>query len=255
MPYIKETCTAGKTKEFNYYYSYHVHQKGEKRRKKAEKTCEAQKKVNLRQAVKKLTRILNANFSQDDYYLTLKYKKEERPQTKEELRDHIDKYLRDMRRIYKKVGTVFKYVWVAEVGERGAVHVHIVVSGIDFRLIKNIWEHGFVTCEPMREDGQYRKLAEYFVKYSEKTLSTTGELQGKRYNSSKNLIIPEPEKKKCLKDRYREKIVIPKGYYLDADSVRSGIHEITGWEYFFYTVVKLEEKDGTKKEKGRKNST
>lgn len=242
MPYIKETCVAGKTKEFNYYYSYHVHKKGEKRRKKVERTCEAQKKVNLRQAVKKLTRILNANFNQNDYYLTLKYKKEERPKTKEELRKHIDKYLRDMRRIYKKAGTVFKYVWVAEVGERGAVHIHIVVSGIDFRLIKSTWNHGFTTCEPMREDGQYRKLAEYFVKYSEKTLHTTGELQGKRYNSSKNMVIPEPDKKIRSGDRYREKLVIPKGYYLDADSVRSGIHEITGWAYFSYTVIKLEGK-------------
>jgi len=240
MPYIKEICKAGKTKEFNYYYNCHAHPKGERREKKIDKTCEAQKKVNSRQVQKKLTRTMNANFKHADWYATLKYKIENRPATKAELKIHIDKYLRALRKLYKKLGMVLKYIWVAEVGKQGAVHIHIIFNNIDIRLLEGIWPHGYVSYEPMRQDGQYRKLAEYFIKYSDKTLRTTGELQGNRYNPSRGLIKPMPKRKAILKrNKFANKIIIPKGYYLDADSVRSGFHEITGWEFFFYTVIQI----------------
>ena len=63
MPYIKTTCKAGKTKEYEFYYSYRFDQKGGSRKKKENRTPEAQRQVNRRMAEKKLTRLMNANLS------------------------------------------------------------------------------------------------------------------------------------------------------------------------------------------------
>ena len=241
MPYIKKTCKAGKTKHVKMYYSIRWHSRKEGRREpKRNLTSEAQKKVNLRQAEEKLEKKLDANFCGDDYYLTLDYRPEERPEGKKGISEHMKRYLRTMRNLYKKAKKVFKYVWVAEVGSRGAVHIHIVISGTDdMRAVINAWTHGGTTIKPMYADGNYRKLAHYFIKYSEKTLKTTGELQGKRWNASKNLVTPVERKKVIMRDAFRYDIKPPEGYYLDKDSVRMGIHEETGYSFLKYTLVRL----------------
>ncbi len=241
MPYIKGTCKAGRTKEYCFYYSSRYHSKKEgKRAKKGKPTSEAQKKVNARQAEKKLIRKINANFTPDDLYLTLSYKPEEKPKDREEMRKHMENFLRRIRRIYKKAEKVLKYIWVAEIGSRGAMHFHIILSGIEVSKIRKAWTFGHVNFQYMWDDGNYKRLAEYFVKYSEKTMGTEEELQGKRWNGSKNLITP-PEKKTVIrsKDHYSMTIEVPAGFYLDKDSVQQGIHEITGYSYLNYRIVKF----------------
>lgn len=52
MPYKHEICRAGKTKQHTFYYAVRTDTKEGSRRQKENKTCEAQKKVNSRQAVK-----------------------------------------------------------------------------------------------------------------------------------------------------------------------------------------------------------
>ena len=70
MPYKHEICRAGKTKQHTFYYAVRTDTKEGSRRQKENKTCEAQKKVNSRQAVKKLTWILNANYDGTSLYIT-----------------------------------------------------------------------------------------------------------------------------------------------------------------------------------------
>ena len=172
MPYRHETCRAGKTKQHTFYYATRTDTKEGSRRQKENKTSEAQKKVNSRQAIKKLTWILNENFDSTSLYITWSYEKDKRPAGKEELRADVDKLLRDIRKVYKAAGDVAKYVWVAEVGERGAAHVHMVLNAIEIAKLKKCWDKGWITIKPLDESGQYRKLASYFVKYSEKTMRT-----------------------------------------------------------------------------------
>ena len=215
MPYIKTTCKAGKTKEYEFYYSYRFDQKGGSRKKKENRTPEAQRQVNRRMAEKKLTRLMNANLSGEDYYLRLSYRKH---------------------------GKELKYIWTAEKGERGAAHLHIVVNGIDHisHIIRDLWEKGWICIKPLDKSGQYRKLAGYFIKYSDKTMKTEQGFINKRYCSSKNLIIPEPEKKKIRgRNAYSHKIEVPAGWYVDKESIREAWHEITGYLYFSYTLVQL----------------
>ena len=238
MPYRKETCKAGKTKQTTFYYSPKADMKGGSRRKKENKTSEAQKQVNSRHSVKKLTWIMNANFDGTSLYVTFSFDKDKRPAGKKELKQVVNKLLRGIRDTYKKAGKTAKYVWVAEVGEKGAVHIHMVLNEIETKELKKLWKNGWITIKPMDDSGQYRKLANYFVKYSEKTMKTCEGFTVRRYNSSKNLIIPEPEKKTVeSRNAYNHKILIPSGWYLDKESIAEAWHEVTGFMYFTYTLI------------------
>lgn len=238
MPYRHEKCRAGKTTQHTYYYAARTDTKEGSRRKKENKTSEAQKKVNSRQAEKKLTWILNENFDGTSLYVTWSFAKEKRPAGKDELRAVIDKLLRGIRKEYRKKGDVAKYVWVAEVGERGAAHIHMVLNAIEIARLKKCWDKGWIDIKPMDDSGQYRKLASYFVKYSEKTMKTQEGFSGRRYNPSKNLKIPQPVKTTVnSRNAYNHTIEIPKGWYLDKDSVAEAWHEVTGFMYFTYTLI------------------
>lgn len=239
MPHKHEICKAGKTKQHTFYYAARCDMKEGSRRKKTNETPEAQKKVNRRLSIKKLTWTLNENFDGTSLYVTWSFSKENRPSGKEELREIADKLLRDIRRMFKKEGRQAKYVWVAERGERGATHIHMVLNAIDTRKLKKVWSKGFISITPLDDTGQYRKLAEYLVKYSEKTMKTCEGFGGKRYNSSRNLKIPQPQKYTVSgKNAYDHTIEIPEGYYLDKDSIAEAWHEVTGFMYFTYTLIR-----------------
>ena len=237
MPYMKMTCRAGKTKEIAKYYTYWLQPEGGKRSPRVNPTTEQQQKINDRHLVKRLTRLLNANFDENCWYITFDYKKEQRPESVEVLHKQEQKLLRDLRKIYKKENAVFKYVWTAEVGKRGGAHIHMVVSSVDIRLLKNIWPYGWTTIKPMDSSGQYRRLAEYFIKYFQKTRDTDEQIQKKSYNPSKNLIRPVPKKKPMRGKKFSYEIKVPRGWYLDKDSVRQGI-TADGYEFMYYTLIK-----------------
>ena len=113
------------------------------------------------------------------------------------------------------------------------------LNHIDAQVLKGLWDKGWITIKPMDDSGQYAKLAAYFVKYSEKTMKTAEGFGGKRYNSSRNLVIPEPEKTTIRsRNAYNHTIQVPSGWYLDKESVREAWHEVTGFMYFTYTLVK-----------------
>lgn len=238
MPYRREICSAGKTRQYTYYYSARADQKGGSRKANENHTKEAQQKVNSRMAIKRLTWILNENFDGTSLYITWSYKKENRPKDKEEFKKTIDKLLRDIRKTYKGAGLDAKYVWVAELGQKGAAHIHMVLNAIDTQLLKKVWDKGWITIKPMDDTGQYRKLANYFVKYSEKTMKTLNGLQKRRYNASRNLTIPQPKKETVSQRKaYSHKIQVPPGWYVDKESIQEAWHEETGYMYFTYTLI------------------
>ncbi|MDE7445908.1 MAG: hypothetical protein K2N15_09460 [Lachnospiraceae bacterium] len=252
MPYRHEICRAGKTKQHTFYYAARTDTKEGSRKKKENKTSEAQEKVNSRQAVKKLTWIFNENYDGTSLYTTWSYDKDKRPATMEELKKDVDRLMRNIRGQYKQKGDAAKYVCVVEVGERGAVHIHIVLNAIEVARLKKCWDKGWINIKPMDDSGQYSKLASYFIKYSEKTMKTSGGIFNKRYNSSKNLKIPQPTKTTVKsKNAYNHTIEIPQGWYLDKDSVAEAWHEVTGYMYFTYTLIY----DGTLRRQERESYT
>lgn len=258
MSYHQSICKAGRTKEYNLYYSIR-HNDGkiverEKRAEKKKPTSEKQAAINRKRAEITLTRVMNANFGGRDLYITFDWEPEKRPATAEEFQKQAKWLLRKLRKVYKAADIPCRYIWVAERGERGAAHIHMVISGIEFERIRNIWPYGYMTIKPLDPSGSYHKLASYFMKYSDKTMKTEGRLQGKRYNASKNLVHPEPEKVRIRKKRRfdPEKIDIPAGWYLDQDTVEFGI-QANGYEFLRYTLVMISGyKERQKKNRAKK---
>ena len=96
------------------------------------------------------------------------------------LRKDVDCLLRGLRKAFKKKGQTAKYIWVAEIGKKGAAHIHMTLNAIEPQILKSLWTKGWVTIKPMDDSGQYRKLANYFIKYSEKTMNTLEGFSGKQ---------------------------------------------------------------------------
>lgn len=241
MPYIEEICVAGKTIEVSKYYSYRNYSRGEKRQTKNEPTSETQKKVNQRKAGKKLRRLMNANFHDGDMLVRFDFFKEQAPGGSEQMQSMMQRFIRKLRVEFKKLDKVLKYIYVKEVGKRGGRHVHMMISKCDTDILRKCWPHGGIHVDPLISNGQYRKIAEYFIKYASRTEETEGKLIGKRWYPSRNLERPKVKKRIVSAHFFRRKIKNIAGYFLEKDSVNYGISEETGFEYFSYTLIKADQ--------------
>lgn len=103
----------------------------------------------------------------------------------------IRDYLRRVRQFAADVGFVLRYVWVAELQKRGAVHYHVMVwlpNGVKLQKPDESgwWAHGLSRIEwakaPIR----------YLIKYASKLSSKGGELpKGLRLHGAGGLSSPE----------------------------------------------------------------
>ena len=237
MPYVEEICKAGLTIEVSKYFTYRTHGKGVKRSPNQDKTPESMKKVNQRRAGIRLRRLLNTNYQDGDFLIRLDFHKW-KPIDSIEMQSMIATAIRRLKRIYQKNGIPLKYVYVKEVGKRGSRHIHMVVNRIDTEVIRKWWEYGGIHIDPLNTQGQYGKIAEYFIKYAATTEETEGKLIGKRWYASQNLKEPEIKKRIIRSGYFKPKPKELKGYNLDKSSVKYCISEDTGYEYFTYTLIK-----------------
>lgn len=213
------------------------------REKKTEGTSEAQKEGNLRRATQMLTWLLNENFRDGDLLVTLDYKKELRPKDSDRMHKDFKNFYDRMNRRLKKMGLPHpKYIRVIERGSKGAVHHHIVMQEVPLSVLRECWTAGWVNIKPLYTDGNYRGIAEYFMKYSKKTMETAGIEAKKHWYPSKGLKQPKKGKPREIRSREIGQIKIPKGYYLDQDSVKEGIGKENGRRTFSYILVKLPDK-------------
>lgn len=114
----------------------------------------------------------------------------------------------------------------------------MMMSKCDLDILRKCWTHGGIHVDPLISGNQYRKIAAYFIKYSARTEETEGKLIGKRWYPSKNLVKPQVTKKVIRSNKFREDIPEKDGYYIEKDSVISGISDFTGFQYFSYTYIK-----------------
>ena len=257
MPYVKRTTRAGNTVEIEYYYTSRYNKKGQTRADRVKPTRETQKKVNKRQAERKLRLLLNANFTYGDYHVVLDYirEKEKPDRTKEEMQQDIAKFLRELRKEYKKAGKELKYIHVMEIGSKGARHHHLVINKLDTEVLQRAWYkayegHNRVKVFPLDDSGNYADLASYLLKYTEEhRKDDEGALMSKRYNCSRNLVRPEPEYEIVTERAYyrvSQNPKAPKGYYILPDSVQQGVHsaDYYGYGWYRYTMIKLDRRGG-----------
>lgn len=243
MPYWRETWEGGCVKEVSKYHSYRAPVKGERRGRRVNRTNQSQIQINLRRAAKELRRLMNANFTDDDYLVTLDYRVDDRPLNSAGMQNDMKLFLQRLRRRYKKNEAVLKYIYVRERGKKGAAHIHIMISRCGQAnigdLLKECWTKGGVHIDPLNSDGQYVKIANYFLKYANKTIETEGEQMGKKWYPSRNLQRPVA-KKEIIRgvNSFYEVAHEEKGYYIEKDSVLAG-QTADGYDYFSYTLHKI----------------
>jgi len=239
MPYMIETCMAGEIYEVRKYYTYQHHGTGAKRAQKETESPERIKRANLRAAETKLRRMMNHNFQDGDYLVRLDFSKDTRPEGSADMQKEMSNFVKRLKRNYVKAGAELKYIYVKEIGPKGGRHIHMMLNKCDVDWIRKAWKVGGIHIDPLYSNGQYAQIASYFMKYAKRTEDTEGELVGKRYYASRTVKMPAVVKKVIPAGVFRAKATEKKGFYLEKDSVQHGINELTGYEYFCYTLHRL----------------
>lgn len=243
MAYTKKIYRLKKGIEVEEYHTAKYGAPGQERSPKKKLTPEQMEKQNQVNREKKARRKLREHFQENDYFSDLTYRRDDRPVDMEMAKEHFRKFIREVRRDYRKRGCELKWMRNIEVGTKNGWHIHLIINRIPDTdiILKEAWPHGKVINDLMYEKGSFAELASYITK----TPITDPRLRESDYSASRNLPIPEPEKKIYILWKTWKKIRIPKGYYLDKSSLQEGINPYTGYRYRSYSLLPLQ--DGGKK--------
>lgn len=217
-------------------------QPGEKRAPKLNTTSEKVWEANLRQAIFRLTLILNNNFVPGDYHLQLTYKNEP---TLEQAKKDRQKFIRDLKRECKKIGIIPKWVMVTE-HKRKRIHHHTVCTRVPVSIIQKCWPHGHAFHTGLWDDGNYEELATYLLKEASRGFEEEDKIFARRYTKSKNIVIPECREEELSRIDLDDDPKAFKGYYIDGEVERYE-HEVTRLTCRKYIQVSLSEEPRIKK--------
>lgn len=213
MKVIREICVAGAVIDV----SVRPTQKQlSVRAPKSRPTREAVIKNNARIAEKRLTRIMNANFFPGDWHVTLTYSEVVSPA---EAKRELDNFIRRMRREFKKQDKEMKFVVVTEY-ENHRIHHHIVMSYIQGEIIASQWKKGRVRYTGLDKSRNYKALANYLIKETQKTFQKADNMTKCRYRCSRNMTKPVVVQQEVRISQAWEEPKAFKGYTVDEESIR-----------------------------------
>lgn len=239
----ERTVYAGKTVEVSRYHINHI-PKGP-RHKKKEESPERIKKANLRRRTDRLRQLMNANFNDSFWSLTLTYRKGEEPESIRGVRDDAADFVRRLRQCARLFGSDLKFIYVIGAGKHRR-HIHITVNALpDMAIFTGCWIHGHVSMTRLYSNGQYKDLADYYIKNAQETKEqeeALGEKPGQMYVTSKNLTQPI-EEKRVFFGRFKEDPDTIPGYYLEKDSIYKGFTSM-GFPLLRYTLIQEKKNAG-----------
>jgi len=229
--------------EYEKHYTARYGAPGMPRKEKRNKTPEEMAKQNHWRKCRDLRRLIELNFEPGDWHVTLTCRKEARPSKEEAVK--LIRHFRDkLRGAYKKQGWDLKYIITCEIGERGAVHWHMIVNAMHndctstAKLIRELWEWGRSYFVPLDDNRDYKQLAEYIVKETTKRIEQEQTIEKLSYMASRNLKRPIVRTKKSRAKKWSNPPRVPKGYELV--SLYNGINKFTGLPYQHYTIRRRE---------------
>lgn len=240
--YIEKIYDLGDVKEVARYFPGNYGAPGCRRAPKKKATPEDIKRQNERNRARKIQRLILANFRQGDWYLTLTYRMPERPADMKGAKGHRKDFLDSMRDACRRAGYEFKFLCVTEIGKRGAVHHHLVIEDIATpelntkNMVMEYWKYGGKHFTPLYEEGEYEELSDYMAKEEGKERS---------YTRSRNLIVPEPVKRRVWGRKWEDEPEPEKGWHIIKDSLINGINPATGAPYQHYMMRRLERKEAS----------
>ena len=153
-----------------------------------EKQRKAQRDLNERNSRKHCERLIEANFTAGDLWITLTYQDDQLPEDMTEALKNMQNFIRRVNRIRKRKGLPnAKYVYVTEGIEGGRFHHHLVMDGaLDSETVEAAWKKGrrnqIRKLDP--DDDGLAGMAKYITKEKKKKCQ-------KRYTPTKGLKQPE----------------------------------------------------------------
>lgn len=227
--WIVRTYEAGIIGEKTKYWVKGDRTSGKSRRK--ERAEIRKQEQNEYSAIKRMARLINANFSEGDLLIGLDYspagmekliawateQNAAFSETPEEERDDLlieaawheaVLCLRRVAREMKKDGLELKYIPITsdmdgETGEKVRVHHHLVVNREAGPYFARKWEKlGTVNWKTMSKQADYTPIAEYFIKQVRHIPDAD------KFRSSRNLIRPQPKDRVVTSDA---ELRVPKG--------------------------------------------
>lgn len=232
-------------------------------------TREAQRRLNDRNAVRKLVRLVSCNFGRGDLMVTLTYGDERIPGFREVQRD-VRNFLRRLKDRRAKAGLdELKYVYSVEgfryeaadaaeqealpgvfeqapeiVERKGGVsprpHVHMILSGgLERDAIEHLWGRGWANCRQLQPDRYtgLEALSRYMVKsWKGSALGDEAErpegYPGKRWYGSRNLTKPKVTVSDWRMSRGRVAKAV--------EEIAEGPGSVFNWAYPGYELVDFE---------------
>jgi len=221
--YTEVTYYAGRTIEKRKYYTRRSDTPKAIREKSEKANTEEIERINLRNAERKLRLLLNTNFVDGDYNITLTYSPNAPPPTWEQAKKDWKRFLRRLRKIYADAGQELKWLVVTAIGKKhGRLHHHLVCSaGVPLGDIQLAWGLGKVRAGVLDTEGQYGGLAKYLI--DQKRAAPEDGEHVQRWSCSRNLAQPRVERRAVKAGSWREHINPPAGYYEDTDARYTGI--------------------------------
>ena len=210
---------------------------------------QAQKNLNDKNARKKLERLINANFSEGDYWITLTYSNASLPKDMQEALKNMRNFIRRINYRRKKEGLPeAKYIYVTEwsmgKGKKIRCHHHMIMDhDLPMDVVESLWKCGkrnnIRRCDP--DECGLTGIAKYISKDPKGS---------KRWCSSKNLKKPVEHKsytrfkashvKKIVRNRDNAKTLAEKRYP-NKEYLKDEVYynEING---YFYIYIRMRER-------------
>lgn len=167
MAKIKKTIVAGPLVIEAVYPALSPRDPEAVRQGKKHLSSQAQQRLNLKNAYRKLELLLAANFVHGDLWLTLTYDDAHLPASRGEAMAQVRKFFRKLR-ARRKDGSV-RYIYCTEHRHGdGRWHHHMMLNygGEDYAELQALWGQGFVIGSPIKIDREhtYEALARYMCK-------------------------------------------------------------------------------------------
>lgn len=187
--YRTKTIKSGNVLEVEVYPIWKTHTSTSRARKTKE-SREAQKRLNYKNAVKTVVRLINANFTDSDFWATFTYDNAHLPKTYAEAKHEVVKFLRRLKHYGEQHHFApLKYVYWTEYENdekkgKKRIHHHIVTNFADRDVMEDLWGNGGRNNvrRLVADESGYEGMARYCMK-DPKGL--------KRYVASKNLKKPQ----------------------------------------------------------------
>ncbi len=237
MAYQRKVYEFPNAVEVEEYHSARFGAPGQERAEKAKPTPEQMEKVNQWKREKTCRHKLRTYFHEHDYFATLTYEKDKRPETMEQACRHFRAFISRVKRRFKKVGQELRWIRNIEVGTKNGWHIHMAINripGIDL-ILTECWQYGYVDIKLLRRFREFAKVAAYLTK----TPKTDNRLREANYSSSRNMPVPEPKKKTYRHWRTWKEPRVKEGWYLDKESLVEGINPVTGYPFRHYTLLRM----------------